>query len=86
MPFNIGGEWIPEPAPKKASQPVKVRTEKRGSSTVTVIMHLPYENSQLKNICSSLKKRIGCGGSLKDGIIELQGDQVDVVKQYLKEL
>lgn len=85
MPFNIGGEWVPEQTPPKPTQPVKVRKEKRRSSFVTIIMHLPYENAQLKNICSTLKKRIGCGGSVKGDAIELQGDQIDAVKDFLKE-
>lgn len=85
MPFNIAGEWVPEQTPTKPAQPVKVRKEKRRSSFVTIIMHLPYENAQLKNICSTLKKRFGCGGSVKGDTIELQGDQIDAVKEFLKE-
>ena len=86
MPFTIGGEWIPESSLSKPAQPIKVRKEKRRSAFVTIIMHLPYENSQLKNICSSLKKRLGCGGSVKGSTIELQGDQIDAVNTFLKEL
>lgn len=85
MPFTLGGEWIPDPAPSKPSKPVKVLKEKRRSSYVTVIMHLPYENAQLKTVCAALKKRLGCGGSVKDDHIELQGDQIDAVKLYFKE-
>lgn len=86
MPFTIGGEWIPEPSPSQKKQPVKVRKEKRRSSYVTIIMHLPYENAQLKIICSSLKKSLGCGGSVKGETIELQGDQVEAIKPYLRDL
>lgn len=83
MPFTIGGEWIPEPSTAKPARPVKVFKEKRRSSFVTIIQHLPNESPELKSICSSLKKRIGCGGSVKGDTIELQGDQIEAVKRFL---
>ncbi len=85
MPFTIGGEWIPLPSsqPEKA---VKIVKEKRRSSYVTLILHLPYDDSLLKNLCSTLKQRLRCGGSIKEGRVELQGDQVQHVKAYLKEI
>ncbi len=84
MPFTIGGEWIPEPS-SKPKQPIKIIKEKRRSSYVTIILNLAQEDSQLKSVCSILKQRLGCGGSVKKGCIELQGDQVDLVRAYLKE-
>ncbi len=84
MPFTIGGDWIPEPS-LPIKQPVKIIKEKRRSSFVTVILHLPQEPNQLKSLCSALKQRLGCGGSIKEGRIELQGDQIELVKIYLKE-
>ena len=85
MPFTIDGEWIP-PQSSQPKQPVKVIKEKRRSSYVTIILHLPYDDSQLKSLCSTLKQRLGCGGSLKEGRIELQGDQVQLVKTHLREI
>ncbi len=85
MPFTIGGEWIPEPTPSKPKQPIKVIKEKRRSSFVTLILNLAEDEAQLKDLCSTLKQRLGCGGSVKEGRIELQGDQVQILKTYLKE-
>lgn len=86
MPFTIGGEWIPEPQPVvKPKHPVKVVKEKRGSSIVTVLLNLPLTPDELKQLCSTLKHRLGCGGSVKSNQIELQGDKVQVVKDFLKE-
>ncbi len=85
MPFTIGGEWIPEEVkPIKPKHPVKVIKEKRGSSLVTLILNLPGDAEKLKQLCSILKQRLGCGGSVKEGKIELQGDKVELVKDYLK--
>jgi len=82
MPFTINGEWIPEPI-SKPKHPVKIIKEKRRASYVTLILNLPMDESRLKTLCSKLKQRLGCGGSVKKEHIELQGDQVENVKGYL---
>jgi translation initiation factor 1 len=86
MPFTIGGEWIPDPAPKQPKLPIKIVKEKRGSSLVTLIHHLPFPPEELKNLCSDLKKQLGCGGSVKGDHIELQGDKTEGVKDCLQKI
>ncbi len=72
---------------KKAhKKPVKVVKEKRRGSFVTVILYVSEDSGELKKICSELKQRLACGGSVKEGHIELQGDHVDTVKAQLKQL
>ncbi len=83
MPFTLGGEWIPE-ASQKPKLPLKIIKEKRRSSCVTVILNLPMDEGQMKHLCSQLKQLLGCGGSVKEEHIELQGDQVEHVKNYFK--
>jgi translation initiation factor 1 len=86
MPFTIAGEWIPEEKPKQLpTRPVKIVKEKRGQSIVTLILNLPLEAEKIKGLCSKLKQRLGCGGSVKDGKIELQGDKVQLIKDFLKQ-
>jgi len=86
MPFTIGGEWIPEPTPPELKQPIKITKEKRRGSYVTLILHLSKDVSQLKKVCSTIKQQLGCGGSVKDGAIELQGDQIENCKKILREM
>lgn len=86
MPFTIGGDWIPEPSKEKNSQPIKVVKEKRRGSFVTLILNLPQDQTEMKKTCSALKQRLACGGSVKEGHIELQGDQVESTRNHLKEL
>lgn len=65
---------------------VRVRPEKkgRGGKIVTVVSGLPLAGNDLKAYAKKLKNRCGGGGAVKDGCIELQGDHVDVVVDFLK--
>ena len=65
---------------------VRVRPERkgRGGKVVTVISGLPMTGNDLKALAKQLKKRCGGGGAVKDGNIELQGDHVDIMVEYLQ--
>jgi len=87
MPFTIGGDWIPEEVkPVKHKHPVKVIKEKKGNLVVTILLNLPLNAEALKKLCSQLKQRLACGGTVKDHRIELQGDHVETAKTILKQL
>jgi translation initiation factor 1 len=86
MPFTIDGEWVSKHTPKKNTKPVKVRLVKRGKSTLTVVLNLNLPSNELTELASNLKKKLGCGGSVKDDDIEIQGDKVVLVKKYLADL
>lgn len=86
MPFNFDGNWVPEPLALKPSQPIKIVKERRKNTCVTLIYHLDTQQQDLKKICTMLKQRYGCGGSVKENVIELQGDQMENVMQELTKL
>ncbi len=76
-------------APKKQWNFVAVmRIEKagRGGKTVTVIDGLPKTEIFLKETTKRLKNKCGSGGTYslagKEGVIEIQGDQRDLVRSY----
>lgn len=58
---------------------VRRETKGRGGKTVTTISGVPLAVDALQELTSTLKKRCGCGGSLKDGVIEIQGDHVELL-------
>jgi len=58
----------------------------RGGKTVTVIYDLKLNPADLKNLSSQLKQVCGTGGTVKDGVIEIQGDQREKIAARLKEL
>lgn len=58
---------------------VRRETKGRGGKTVTTVSGVPLAEEPLKELASALKKRCGTGGALKDGVIEIQGDHVDLL-------
>lgn len=54
----------------------------KGSGVTRVermVMHPTHKDQML----STLKKHLGCGGTLKDGTFEFQGDHRDKLEKYL---
>ena len=73
-----------EPTPK-AEQRVRVQPTRggKGGKTVTVIRGLDLDPAGFKSLLKKLKTRIGSGGTVKEELIELQGDQVDLALELL---
>ncbi|EKT56194.1 stress response translation initiation inhibitor YciH [Providencia sneebia] len=65
---------------------VRIRRETAGrkGKGVCVVTGLDLEDEALTKLAAELKKKCGCGGSVKDGDIEIQGDKRDVIKQLLE--
>lgn len=59
------------------------QTKGRGGGSVIVITGLPLDVTALKNLAGELKKQCGCGGTIKDGVIEIQGDHREILQQKL---
>src|SRR4051794_29769441 len=64
----------------------KVRRETGGrrGKTVTTVRDVPLADDGLRELAGRVKKRCGVGGSVKDGVIELQGDHRDAVLEVLR--
>jgi translation initiation factor 1 len=45
---------------------------------------VPLDDAGLRALASELKRRCGVGGSVRDGVIELQGDHRPVVMVHLR--
>jgi translation initiation factor 1 len=61
------------------------KKEKRRGKTVTLVgeFHMPIVDATA--ILQTLKKRLGCGGTHKDGWMEFQGEIKDKVRAHLVE-
>jgi translation initiation factor 1 len=76
---------------RKASAPAgdgiaRVRLEVKGrrGKSVTTVTGVPLDEEGLLDLAAGLKRRCGAGGSLKDGVIEVQGDHRDTVMEELQ--
>ena len=62
------------------------QTQGRKGKGVTVITGLPLAGAALDELATRLKKRCGSGGTVHEGVIEIQGDHRDALVAELGRL
>jgi translation initiation factor 1 len=69
------------------SQTARLRLEKRPKGKhVTTVSCLDPKGNELTALAARLKEMCGTGGTVKNGVIELQGDHLDAAESALREL
>ena len=65
---------------------VRLHRERKGrkGAGVTLVRGLPPDEAALKQLAKQLKAACGVGGAVKDGVIELQGEQREKIKPLLE--
>lgn len=58
----------------------------RGGKAVTVVKNLVLSEDDLKALAKKLKQECGTGGTVKDSIIEIQGEQRQRIAEVLRKL
>ena len=73
-------------APATADGIVRIarQTKGRKGKGVCLITGLPLTGEALTALARELKQRCGCGGTVKDGTIEIQGENRDVLAEELQ--
>jgi translation initiation factor 1 len=61
-------------------------TKGRKGKGVTVVTGLPLAGAALDELATRLKKRCGSGGTVHEGVIEIQGDHRDALVAELGRL
>jgi len=86
----------PEPEPvvtaedvkptKKPATVVRIGRETKGrrGKGVTTVSDVPLDEAELLELAATLKQKCGTGGTVKDGVIEIQGDQRDRIATVLE--
>ena len=74
----------PEEPSKSTVVRVGRETKGRRGKGVTIISDLPLDENGLNELAAKLKQRLGTGGTVKDGRIEIQGDHRDRIVQELE--
>lgn len=69
-------------------QQIKVRREKQGRAgkTVTTLFEFQASDRQREELAKELKKHLGCGGTVKENVVEIQGDQLAKILDKLSKL
>jgi translation initiation factor 1 len=63
------------------------RTSKgRGSKVVTLVKNLHLSPDDYKALTKHLKQMCGTGGTIKNGVIEIQGDHRETIAVALQQL
>lgn len=78
----------PKVAPERAKGDGIVRIQRQTSGRkgkgVCLITGIDQDDVALGKLAAELKKKCGCGGAVKDGVIEIQGDKRDLIKSLLE--
>jgi protein-tyrosine phosphatase len=75
-----------KPAVKPVTLKVGRETAGRRGKGVTTIFDLPFDEAGVRELATVLKQRCGTGGTVKDGRIEIQGDQRERIVAELEKM
>ena len=64
---------------------VSRETKGRAGKAVTLVNGLALDAAALTQLAKQLKTACGSGGTARDGVIEIQGDHVERVIEWLKQ-
>jgi len=68
----------------KESQKIEIgMIKKKFGKKYTIISGIDEKEINMKDLIKNLKERLACGGTAKTGIIELQGDHKNQVRDIL---
>jgi len=69
----------------RAEQKIKVKIDSRSYNKEMTVVEGLGDDIDLSELASALKSKLACGGTAKDGHIELQGDHTRRIKDVLAE-
>ena len=70
----------------KSEQQIKVTTQTRRYGKKITLVEGFDKHVDVKSVAKSLKEGLACGGTAKDGVVELQGDHRKKVRPILVKL
>lgn len=61
-------------------------TKGRGGKAVTLVKKLVLSEGDIKELATKLKQVCGSGGTVRDGVIEIQGEHREKIAETLKKM
>ena len=83
--FPEGNQEMETLHPEQQRLRVKLDTRQRAGKVVTLVEGFQGKPSDLEVLGKELKSKCGTGGTVKDGIILIQGSYLEKVRQFLKQ-
>ncbi len=81
--YSTDPEWGKKGTPRQPDA-VHLRFQRQGKgSGITRLERLVMHPTMKDQLLARFKKRLGCGGTIKDGVLELQGDRRDFLEAEL---
>ncbi len=82
-----GSDARPRSGGDPADGVVRVQRESKGrkGKTATTIRGLPLPEAGLQDLAGELKRRLGTGGGVRDGLVVIQGDHAETLIGLLRE-
>lgn len=74
----------PPRGPVKDHVQLRRESKGRGGKTVTLVTDLPLTSEAIKTLAKALKQLCGTGGTVKDDIIEIQGEHREKIRPFLE--
>ncbi|HAM37085.1 MAG TPA: hypothetical protein DEB40_09750 [Elusimicrobia bacterium] len=82
--YSTDPDWGKKGTPRQP-EPVRLSFSRNAKgSGVTRVERLVMHPTLKEQLLSRLKRRLGCGGAIKDGALEFQGDHRDVLTHELE--
>ena len=69
----------------KTEQQIEIKTIKKKFGKISTLIY-GLKDVDTKDIAKKLKEKLACGGTVKNNVIELQGDHRHKAKSFLVEL
>lgn len=76
----------PSKVPNDGIVRISRQTKGRKGAGVSIVTGVTLDDKGLKDLARKLKQKCGTGGTLKAGVIEIQGDHREILKQELSKL
>jgi translation initiation factor 1 len=74
---------LDESVPSRVVCTLRLETKGRGGKSVTVVGGLPRNRAFLGDLAAELKRACGAGGTAGDGVVEIQGDRRERLRDLL---
>ena len=83
---EAGKQRVPSLPPHEQTVYLHRDSKGRGGKTVTLVKKLVLSEDDIKELATKLKQVCGSGGTVKDGVIEIQGEHREKIAGALKKM